>query len=936
MTAHRSKTVIPSPLSQSTSAIHLNSPPAPVVHLPRKLSKRRTPALGNIFGGQAQDIGRNAVSLPATPVESIPNAGNYLAAAEAPKRISVTPSKGPPPSLSQASTSKKEKRGSVLGRLVKKFSVLRKSPPDQRRVDDWQHVSTDDTSSDKALPKGFALDVQLPQEKQQPEAAKRIPPPTADDPPLSRKSEESVKEADRSSSISFEAPFSMGRLTIANPDSPDSDDMTPSQRETPLPIDHLERNDRHTIFSSQPPSISPQDLSPMLDFSEMPTPIIRQKTPLPPPPPSPSTKVNALDGYMTTSSSITRQQSPESLHPLPPQKSKTPSIHPTPSIVSSVSRNSVQGSDLSYSKSNNHWQQPVASSSRRAESRMSRSSDKPQPAPPPPEKTRPLSVTHSIPFPATDPGDGIHSPVSYDYSPYSASSMLANPPTPYANDMSMPLTPEVPLPTLLPTRPNYDKPSSSEPLPAGQTSRQTETFKLVRSASGNVYATNETIVAGGQQWEVVGASENKGKGKSLSKSKDKEPRDRESRDRESRDRESKDREKERESKDREKDRESKDRERDRESKDRERNRQFKDRERDRESKGRERDRESKDQERDREYRESRDREKDREPKDRGSSSRRLKKRETRPKVEPDIYADDGHRTQSQRNQTSTSGERSTSTSKVINQTLSSDYHDRQRGVDIPTTTIRPDSEKRSRRRDEDRERRHERSERSQRKATEAPSSSVNVNKPQPAPPPPTPGIPSRPLERHTSLSARPTSQLASAAEMNALRAKEAWDMERLWKARSMNGHESNGYAAMTIPSNNNTPAMEDLDEIDSQDATHGSSHTAFVVQTPFQSQHSIYHSMPTAPPPIIYSSPSSNTSMHQPLTYSHNHSYQKLYPDSISSDQKSLPPSVRPLLANPLPAPPRESNYEPAPLPSPSNGRSTDYWTKYAGVTASH
>lgn len=46
----RHKTVTPSPLSQSTSAVHLHAIDPAQIQLPRKLSKRRKPFTG-IFGG---------------------------------------------------------------------------------------------------------------------------------------------------------------------------------------------------------------------------------------------------------------------------------------------------------------------------------------------------------------------------------------------------------------------------------------------------------------------------------------------------------------------------------------------------------------------------------------------------------------------------------------------------------------------------------------------------------------------------------------------------------------------------------------------------------------------------------------------------------------------------------------------------------------------
>lgn len=280
-----------------------------------------------------------------------------------------------------------------------------------------------------------------------------------------------------------------------------------------------------------------------------------------------------------------------------------------------------------------------------------------------------------------------------------------------------------------------------------------------------------------------------------------------------------------------------------------------------------------------------------------------------------------HRSQ-RRSQKLHSGERVASTSKATPQTASLDQ--RHKNTDPEPIEVRRETTRSSRKRDEDR--------RSERKVAEQSTIPFNVNKPQPIPPPPTPGPPPRPLQRNPSISARPTSELQSAAEMNALRAKEAWEMERLWKARSMYGDGTDALGTNMAPVNNTSSKFESTT---TQNTIHGSSHTAFVVQTPFQSPPShIYHSMPTAPPPIIYSSPSSH------FTSPSNHPSQFFTPDHLSSDQRALSPGSRPPLSNPLPEPPRESSYEPAPLP-PSildigSRRPTDYWTKYAGVATSH
>ncbi|KAF5384845.1 hypothetical protein D9615_001350 [Tricholomella constricta] len=840
MTAQSRRKTVPSPLSQSTSAIHLQSPPDAGVHIPRKLSKRRTPTVANIFGGQSQDASRNAVSLPTSPVEAQP------LATDLPKRMSVAPPNGPSMFASQGSSPKKEKRGSVLGRLVKKFSLLKKST---RRDNDWQHVISDHAVVDNAPRRDFVPERQPSPEKLPFDAVKRVPPPAIDEAAMAP--DDTTKEADRLSYISLEAPFSIGRLTVANPDVPGSGETTPAQGDFPLPPDKFELRD--TRVSSELPyrSPSPSTSSPFVSPPDPNPPVLPEKTTPPPPPPA---KERAPELSPLSPPSSIRPPSFDLQRP-PAQKTSISSVRAAPSIMSRTSRISVKDTQSAgpYAEKSTISSHRSGSSSKAPQmvEPVSRVFEMPQSGPPPPKKTRPVSVASSIPFPGAETGERVQSFALYDNSPLSAASMLANPPTPYSNDISMLATPEHPLPGLPPRL-------SADITSGAQMTRQTETFRLVRSPSGNVYPSNETFVAGGQQWEVVEATD-KGKGKVSSSSKDRHSRDRDLKLQDTKDR---NHHKERDSKDRES--------------------------------------------------------KDRPSKDRESNGRREKKRESRTKAEPEPEADSRHQHRSHRDHKSRTGEHATSTSKKTLRSADSDLRRRETSA----AAVQQDVVKGGR----DNRRRDDQERNSERKKEVSPP--VNLNKAQPAPPAPTPDtLPSRPLGRHPSLSARPTSQLFSADEMNSIKAKEAWDMERLWKARSMQGDELNRFT--TIPSNHNTPLIGSISDTSSQSAIYGSSHTAFVVQTPFQSQHSIYHSMPAAPPPIIYSSPSSIPTIAHQLPPTHRQSHSRLYADSIASDQASYTSSSR--TPNPLPDPPRESSYE-----IPAGSRNSEYWTKYAGVTASH
>jgi hypothetical protein len=248
--------------------------------------------------------------------------------------------------------------------------------------------------------------------------------------------------------------------------------------------------------------------------------------------------------------------------------------------------------------------------------------------------------------------------------------------------------------------------------------------------------------------------------------------------------------------------------------------------------------------------------------------------------------------------------------------------------------------KSSRKRDEYRERR------SERRTTDTHSSSHHHSThsyPVPMQPLNDPPPPPVRLERNPSLTARPTSELPSAADMNAMRAKESWEMERLWKARSMYGLEPNAPTTNFIPGPGSTSSQSD--DVPTPSAVYGSSHTAYVVQAPFQSSRGaqIYHSMPTGPPPIIYSSPASIPSIPDSISSyePYEHMYRPYPPTTVnyrSPLSMARPPPNNPLLNNPLPEPPRESQYDPPILTSTRGGKrqSNDYWTKYNGITTAH
>ncbi|KAI0308298.1 hypothetical protein B0F90DRAFT_153421 [Multifurca ochricompacta] len=149
---------------------------------------------------------------------------------------------------------------------------------------------------------------------------------------------------------------------------------------------------------------------------------------------------------------------------------------------------------------------------------------------------------------------------------------------------------------------------------------------------------------------------------------------------------------------------------------------------------------------------------------------------------------------------------------------------------------------------------------------------------------------------------RPTSELTSAAEMNALRAREVWEMDRLWKG--------------DVGSTTSVNALG-----------HGSAHTSYKLQQgfPFPAASGVYSS--TSPPTqtmqtSLYEFPSGVRS----------------YPDLATIPSIGSPDSTPSLPSrNPLPAPPRQSTYRPGPIPTSfmerSDSAAAEYWNKYAGTT---
>ncbi|KAJ3985249.1 hypothetical protein F5890DRAFT_1409889 [Lentinula detonsa] len=409
-TPARRKTVTPSPLSQSTSAIHLQAPLTGGTHLPRKLSKRR--GLSGLFGNYGKSHHTASHSLPTSPVADLPSQSRPPLD-EKSKRASTMPP--PPPSSHKPITAiKKDRRGSIIGRLTKRFSVTRKQP---NTVDHEGLPQTEDPSAEF--------------NRSSEKLSKRVPPPSVDNIAVDEITLKAIHDPDRRSSISVEASFpTKGKLMVANPDAPSSEISTPPQVDAPLPV--------HQTNRGPPPPSSTTKPIPLPDVT------------IAPPPPSATTKPIPL---------------PDAVAPPPPSATTKPIPLP-------------RSNNLPFGPSGPIQEEPLT------------------------HRNSHLSINQAI----------------IEDSPLSAASMLVNPPTPHTNEeLAMPAE------AAASSVPRRSSPRELSPGISSVTAIQTETFKLVRTQSGNVQTVNDIIPAAGEQWEVV---EEISHTRRSSKSKDKERSDR--------------------------------------------------------------------------------------------------------------------------------------------------------------------------------------------------------------------------------------------------------------------------------------------------------------------------------------------------------------------------------------------------------------------------
>lgn len=864
----RHKTITPSPLSQSTSAVHLSIDPS-TIHMPRRLSKKRKPFNGLFTGSVDSPHVPLHTSEPPTPMETSGFRVLKRGSTVTPSSSSTTPSLTDP----------KEKRGSVLGRLVKRFSVLRRSdtargPPSTRDSHRglWSRASVHGqplaSRSSPAVHKTTAPSV-APSDM-----SRRVPPPSVHE-SVAQPSVDLPTPGDDevASFMSSEAPTSVRKLTIANPDDPSSSDAnTPVMDPSPLPTVQESRTEPEKLIipSNEPPRTSVLD-EPLTNspatlhapsvqdsphvyqsrlstiMSELPDhPGLSSSPPLPDLPPATPRPISL--GVIPSEHSL----------PPTPLPSRPPS--PSESLVSSVLP-----------------PLPPRSPSLRSHDGL----------------TRAMSPSALSAYKATLPEID-------ESSPLARASILVNPPTPMPPTIAIPKSPApapVPIPPVQPIQQatpqsSEESKSSRDPSPTkkegsqrvkgpsgSSTVRRTETFKLVRSASGHVQPVGDRFVVEGEHWEVIASSPVEESSKSRKKSRTK-----------SRDEEAPSPQKE--------------------------GRQYSRHERRSEddndpSKGRDRDR----------HRRSVN------SRHHGETSGSSSNHTPQPV--------NGHATQTD----SHNPERRRSSHKVA------------KSASIDATTERHERRRSSTRESRPREPETVRS--TQTPTTHATLSTSYTQSTQLSSAPST----SR-RERKTSTSTRPTSEIQSTADVNTLRAKEAWDMDRLWKGRSMMygpdgttlistrptiGSDSRPSTIMSADLHRaaSIPSVGDLARTSPIPMAHGSSHTYFMVQAPYQGQPN-GHAHPSSgsqSPPIIYAPSSPSHSSSSPRRdYSKHY---RSFADAVPFPSTTPPDHASSRNSNPLPEPPRLSSYRPSPLPSSIAGSgegpsSPDYWASLAGVTSTH
>jgi len=418
-THHRTTT--PSPLSQSTSAVHLH-PDDQDVPPGRKLTKRRKPFEG-LFGFSPSPPAPDAASItPSTQTVT----GRLF------KRQSIMKSASTssiPQTISNASivpSEKRQKHSSLLGRFARRFSIIRRGPPGRSRgasmdgTNEWSRrerhsLQVTDRTSTTTRPPSLANHVSPSENRQSmpmqpPQAENTLSPhPT----PLGMSEDEQTWDSEqpqdgkRESLSSFEVPYSIGRLTVANPDEPSSVDNTPVNQSYPLPPSKTA-----TVSPPLPPHVVDKPLPPPVPPSPSP-PVLLEIPKFE----SLSIPMPVTNGFATTARApppVTRATSGD--------KRKSQSTSPTSSPVP-IPRAATK-TDKRTSRSSHHSSTPVPAAS----TSLSLPAPPVSTSLPPPA---PASTSLSPPVLPSTTRISVSAPPALDDSPLSRASIIANPPTPY-------------------------------------------------------------------------------------------------------------------------------------------------------------------------------------------------------------------------------------------------------------------------------------------------------------------------------------------------------------------------------------------------------------------------------------------------------------------------------------------------------------------------
>ncbi|KAJ3552895.1 hypothetical protein NM688_g3911 [Phlebia brevispora] len=801
----RHKTTVPSPLSQSTSAVHLASEPLSS-HLPRRLSKSRRPFRG-LFSSSSDSTAYGSRSAPVTPGDFSNSLG---------RRTSRTGSLIPPSisssSASLAPTEKKARRGSILSRIARRFSVMRKSdtsPSLHDSISARQSLSADVGAGGIQAP---SQPQRPPLEQKSSDQSKRVPPPSAEREAL-RASHDTPRQGsiDAQSVVSIDPSFSAVKLHVANPDEPM---RSPMQVNTSLPkLDHgVEVNSperaQHVLDVPLRNSPSPID---MAEYHRIPhtalSVISEGDTYISTPRSKPLTTLEASPMSLPSIPSILSQPN-NAPPPVPHDILVTPASPPLPSLPPPTPVSKEEASLPPTPKST------TASSLSTA-------------TPTPVAKTVPLPSTasayqaHASSY-ATEQTDRsssfreeerdtvpseMYSPSSIrapfiDADSLARASMIVNPPTPMASSLSI-----APAPITIPhpsTQPDVGKAvhnSSPKNSVTRTKSRHTETFQLVRSNSGDVQTIGQRFLVEGEHWEVVESPVERSPTK---------------------------------------------------------------------------------------------------------KSRRSERAEGK-KRESSSDDSDAQRKRSVHRKSASANDRRPGDHEHSRVS-------RARSTDTP-------------RHNSSVERRNSAKERHSVEGTRSTQTPIIYGPRSPVSPA---GHALTGLERQTSTSAstRPSSEFQPTADLNALKARDNWEMERLWKGRSA----IYGTEGVTIPmprphissdSRPTTIMSADLqrastipsvgDSTSTLSPVHGSNHTYFVLQAPHQGVHQAqtYSQYPSPPPPVIYTTDTSVPSS----GHFHQTALNRSFTDNVPFPNIAKVPEMPPPRPNPLPDLPRMTAYKPPPLP---------------------